>query len=117
MSNGAQKLSQGSAPFFEAIANRRSVYVLNKEAPISDDKIVKIVEDTIKHTPSAFNSQSSRIVVLMKEDHDAFWEITKDVLKPIVKENWEATEGKMNMFKGAYATVSNTSITLARKIN
>ena len=38
----------------------------------------------VLHTPSAFNSQSARIVVLFGEDHKKLWDITEETLKVIV---------------------------------
>lgn len=97
--------------FLETLAGRRSIYALKKESPISDARIQEILTEVIKHVPSSFNSQSTRVVLLVKEEHDKLWELHKEVLKPIVPEaDWAATEGKMNMFKGAYATVCAISL-------
>ena len=92
--------------FWDTVKNRRTYYALNKKAPISDDRIVAIVKDAILHTPSSFNSQSSRLVVLLKADHDKFWEMVKEVLKPMVPaEAFAKTEKKIDGFKAGYGTV------------
>jgi len=97
--------------FLQAMKDRRTIYQLNKEAPIADKQIVDIVNQIVTHVPSSFNSQSARLVVLLNEDHDKFWEMTKEVLKSMVKEEqWTSgTEPKLNGFKAAYGTVSLTS--------
>jgi hypothetical protein len=97
-----------STPFFDAVKARRTYYALNKEAPISDDKIVELVNDTVLHAPSSFNSQSTRVVVLLKKDHDQFWEFVKEVLKPMMPaDQFKGTEQKLDGFKAGYGTVSD----------
>ncbi|MES5133007.1 nitroreductase family protein [Hoylesella timonensis] len=51
---------------------------------MSDDAIREIVECTIKHVPSPFNSQSARLVVLRSEHHQKVRELTKDVLRLVL---------------------------------
>jgi predicted oxidoreductase (fatty acid repression mutant protein) len=93
--------------FFEAVKERRTIYQLNKEAPISDKQISDIAEKAILHVPSSFNSQSTRLVVLLNKDHETFWDFVLEVLKPLTpEENFPQTEQKINGFKGAYGTVS-----------
>lgn len=92
--------------FFEAVETRRSVYALNKEVKVSDDRIKEIVEHAVKHVPSAFNSQSTRVVVLLKGEHDKLWNMTTEVLKAVMGDaDFTGTQQKMDMFKGAYGTV------------
>ena len=92
--------------FYKAIEDRRSIYGISKETPVSDERIVEVIEHAIKHTPSAFNSQSARVVVLFGENHDKLWDITKETLRKIVPENrFEPTEEKINSFKAGYGTV------------
>ena len=54
----------GSAAFFEAIKTRRSVYTITPESTIPDAKIEEIIATAVKHAPSSFNSQSSRVRIL-----------------------------------------------------
>ena len=92
--------------FYEAIKERRSIYAISKESPISDERIKEIVEYIVKHVPSAFNSQTTRAVVLLGESHDKLWNITMEALRKIVPENdFVSTEAKINSFKGGYGTV------------
>jgi predicted oxidoreductase (fatty acid repression mutant protein) len=96
-----------SAPFLEAIKNRRTIYALKKESTISDAKVQEIINHVILHTPSSFNSQTTRVVLLVKEEHNKLWDITKEVLKSIVPaENYPATEQRLNGFQAGYGTVS-----------
>lgn len=85
---------------------RRSVYVLNKNLPISVQEVSKIVEHAVLHTPSSFNSQSTRVVVLFGEEHEKLWQIAENALRAIVPEDkFEPTAQKMALFKAAAATV------------
>jgi predicted oxidoreductase (fatty acid repression mutant protein) len=97
--------------FLEAVANRRSIYALNKTSPISDARIEEIVTQLVKDVPSSFNSQSARLVLLLKDEHDKFWDIVRDVLKAIVPESqWEHTGGRIAGFRAGYGTVSHSAV-------
>lgn len=92
--------------FYEAIKERRSIYAIGKESPISDERIQEIVEGMVKHVPSAFNSQTTRTVILLGESHDKLWDITMEALRKIVPENnFASTEAKINSFKAGHGTV------------
>ena len=92
--------------FFDAIKERRSIYAISKESPISDEKIVKIVEEVVKHVPSAFNSQTTRTVILLGESHNKLWDITMEALRKVVPEkDFSSTEEKINSFKAGHGTV------------
>lgn len=86
---------------------RRSIYALSDQLPVSNDEIVKLVEHAVLHTPSAFNSQSTRIVVLFGDDHNKLWQITEDTLRDIVdnEEQFDATKQKMDDFKAGAGTI------------
>ena len=91
----------------DAIEHRRTIYQLTKKSPIPDSKIKDIVQHAIKHVPSSFNSQSARVVVLLHDDHDKFWDIVRGILKGIVPEDsWEHTGNRIAGFRDAYGTVS-----------
>lgn len=95
-----------SKSFFEAVKGRRSVYAISKESPISDEQIQKIVEEAVLHSPTSFNSQSSRAVVLLGEQHDKLWDITAETLRKIVPtEQFEGTAQKLASFKAGYGSV------------
>lgn len=92
--------------FYEAVKNRRSFYNISKEKVISDEKIQKIIEEAVKYTPNAFNSQSARVILLLSDQHDRLWEITREALRKIVPEkNFAKTDKKIDSFKNGYGTV------------
>lgn len=86
---------------------RRSIYNLTKELPVSNDDVLNVVEHVVKHTPSAFNSQSTRVVVLFGAEHEKLWQITEDLLRKIVNDDtkFESTQQKINGFKAGAGTV------------
>lgn len=86
---------------------RRSIYALSDNLPVSNDEIVDLVEHAVLHTPSAFNSQSARIVVLFGEDHKKLWDITEETLKVIVgdDERFQGTKDKIAGFRAGAGTV------------
>ena len=86
---------------------RRSIYALSNQLPVSNDDIVKLVEHAVLHTPSSFNSQSTRVVVLFGDDHNKLWQITEDTLRGIVdnEEQFAATKQKIAGFKAGAGTV------------
>ena len=92
--------------FTEAVTNRRSIYALGKNIPVLESQIMAAVERMVKDVPSAFNMQSSRVVVTMKEHHENVWHITESALKKIVpEENFATTQQKMDSFAAGYGTI------------
>ncbi|MDX2374009.1 nitroreductase family protein [Psychrobacter sp. PP-21] len=86
---------------------RRSIYALSDQLPVSNDEVVKVVEHAILHTPSSFNSQSTRIVVLFGDDHHKLWDMTEDALRVIVgdEEAFKSTKDKIAGFRAGAGTV------------
>ncbi|KAI8968812.1 Nitroreductase [Trametes punicea] len=96
----------GSAAFFEAVKNRRSIYKISSESTIPDEKIEEIIKTAVKYSPTSFNSQSSRAVLLLGEDHKKFWDLTLNILREVVPpENFPITEAKINNFAAGHGTV------------
>ncbi len=92
--------------YYDAIKKRRSVYSLAKTSPISDGRIKDILELSLTHTPSAFNSQSGRAVLLLSKEHDELWSIVEESLRKIVPPDaFPATGEKIESFRSAYGTV------------
>ena len=92
--------------FRKMVEDRRSYYAIDKKSPISDKQIQEIVEHAVKYVPSPFNSQSGRVVLLLGENHDKLWEITRETLRKIVPaDNFGPTDEKINSFKNGYGTI------------
>ncbi len=93
--------------FKEALAHRRSYYAISNSSSISDNEIEEILQLTLKNVPSPFNSQSTRIVLLLGENHTKLWEIVKSTLKKIASEkSFAAAEKKIDgSFACGYGTI------------
>ncbi|MEC5302318.1 nitroreductase family protein [Staphylococcus shinii] len=93
--------------FQNAIEKRRTIYSLDQDISISDNEVEDIIEHAIKHVPSSFNSQSTRIVLLLNDNHNKFWEITKQELKNAMgpDRDFQATSDKVDNFKHSHGTI------------
>ncbi|CAD0098338.1 unnamed protein product [Aureobasidium mustum] len=95
-----------SMDFLKACENRRTIYQITNKIPISDARVEEIARHNVLHVPSSFNSQSTRIVVLLNDEHKQFWEFVKEVLKPQVpEEQFPQTEKKLDGFKAGHGTI------------
>lgn len=93
--------------FEDALEGRRSYYNISNESPVADYEIVHVLHQVVKHVPSAFNSQTTRLVLLLGDEHAKFWNIVKNTLKKIVPDDvFVKTENKINRsFASGYGTV------------
>lgn len=101
--------------FIHAIRQRRSIYGLGKNPDISQEEIARKIEEVLEVVPSAYNSQSARVVVLFGDQHDLLWEIVMSTLRQrVAPEKFGRTEAKINGFQKAFGTVlfyDDTAIT------
>ena len=96
-----------SRSFKEALEHRRSYYHITSSSPIPDEELRRILEFGLQHVPSAFNSQSTRIVLLLGENHKKLWMITKEILRKMARsaEDFTRTEAKIDTsFAAGYGT-------------
>jgi len=92
--------------FLAAAAKRRTQYALGNRLPISHDQVTAIIQQAIKLSPSSFNSQSSRAVILFDDNSRKFWGLVKDELRKIVPADaFAATEAKIDGFAAGAGTV------------
>lgn len=93
--------------FFTAVKARRTVYTLGSDSTVSDERVQEILKTALTHVPSPFNMQAGRIVLLLGDKHDGFWNNLKNVLKGIVQdpEAFAKTAEKVDGFKAAHGTV------------
>lgn len=91
---------------YDAIKDRRTFYAIGKDKVTSDEEIQNIVNHAVQFTPTAFNSQSGRVLVLLGSEHDKLWNMTREVLKGIVPpENFQSTDEKITSFQNGYGTI------------
>ncbi|ERK59792.1 nitroreductase family protein [Gemella bergeri ATCC 700627] len=86
---------------------RRSNYALGKNLPISEEKVLEIIKNAIKYSPSAINSQTAHAVVLLGDNHDKLWNITFNELSKILpnEDAKKTTKDKLDTFSAAYGTI------------
>lgn len=90
----------------DAVKARRSHYALDANAPVSDARVTELVKETLLHVPSAFNSQTTRAVILFKDEHKKFWATAKSTLaQGMDKETAEKSLGRLDGFAAAYGSV------------
>ena len=95
-----------SANLQQAFTKRRSIYALGGNLPVKPQAIIDIAERTILNTPSAFNSQTTRLVVLFGKQHKQLWDITETHLRKAVGSNdFSGSKQKMDGFRAAVGTV------------
>ncbi|MDR0971929.1 MAG: nitroreductase family protein [Bacteroidales bacterium] len=86
--------------------NRRTIYTISPKSNITDKQIEEILTLALKNVPSAFNSQTARLVLLLNDNHKKLWEITLNALKKIVSpEQFPQTENKIKGFASGYGTI------------
>ncbi|OUO56106.1 nitroreductase family protein [Candidatus Avelusimicrobium gallicola] len=92
--------------FFQAVQNRRSRYALEAKSPIADDEIIRLVQESVRHAPSAFNSQGTRAVLLFGKRHSEFWALVlAELRRRVPADKFAPTEQKIASFAAAYGTV------------
>lgn len=88
------------------IEKRRSIYALGSRLPVSEEEVENIVSHAVKHVPSAFNSQTARVLLLFGEAHQTLWSLTMENLRKIVPtDRFSSTEQKINSFAAGAGTV------------
>jgi len=95
-----------SKTYWEAVKGRRSLYGFGDEEIVSKQRIEEIVSDALWHTPSAFNSQSTRIVLLFDAHSKRFWELALKALQDASGNKMNKTKRKIEEeFVSGYGTV------------
>lgn len=90
----------------DKLKKRRTQYALGKTLPVSEAQVDGLIRDAIRLSPSSFNSQSSRAVILFGKESDKFWNITKQALRAVVPAaDFEGTSKKIDSFASGAGTV------------
>lgn len=92
--------------FQTAMKNRRTHYTITSKSPISDEKIREIVEFAVLHSPTPFNCQSGRAVLLLNDQHKKLWDIVRETLRKLVPaDKFKPTDDKISSFAAGHGTV------------
>ncbi|WP_180065604.1 MULTISPECIES: nitroreductase family protein [unclassified Acinetobacter] len=91
--------------FLNQIEQRRTIYSIGNNVTLSQDEIEQTIKDAVRLSPSSFNSQTSRVVILFDDAHQKFWNIVRETLRKIVPADaFEGTNGKINSFAAGFGT-------------
>lgn len=92
--------------FTDTLKNRRSIYHLGRNVSLSNEELTALIKEAIKESPTAFNAQSTRAVILFGDAHEKLWKITEEALRPLTPaEAFPNTQNKLASFKNGYGTV------------
>lgn len=83
----------------EILKKRRSYYNINRELPVSEEKVLDIIKEVADATPDAFNMQSARLVVVLGEKQDKMWDKIYDTF------DGRVAREKIDAFKAGYGTI------------
>lgn len=71
--------------FIELVEKRRSIYALGTDSEYSQKEIETRIRKVVKQIPTAFNSQTTRVVVLSDGANAKFWDHIYDVQKDVLE--------------------------------
>ncbi|WP_159583036.1 nitroreductase family protein [Streptococcus halichoeri] len=99
-------------PFLESLKARRTIYAMGRNVQTPNEELVSTIKEAIRQSPSAFNSQTSRAVILLDEEVSTFWnELVATDLVATMKEQgapeeaMAATKEKLASFGVSKGTV------------
>ncbi|WP_028357774.1 nitroreductase family protein [Brackiella oedipodis] len=94
--------------FIDNLKKRRTIYHLSNQLDVDNQELVEYIKEAVRHSPSAFNSQSSRVVILLGDEHKKLWQFFLDALKEVSKSEEAFAGTKQRLENGmisAYGTV------------
>lgn len=90
----------------QAIENRRSLYGIGRNVALSDDEIAGVISHCVKFAPTAYNSQSGRAALLLRDAHEKLWDQTRELYRnTLPREIFEQLEPKFLGFRAGHGTV------------
>lgn len=94
-------------PFLEAVIARRSNYKLSTKSTISDSRIEEILKTTLENAPSTFGSYTTRLILLLRDEHFKFWDLVIEIVKSVTPpEQFNThTKARLEGFRNSYGTV------------
>ncbi|KAJ7618692.1 Nitroreductase-like protein [Roridomyces roridus] len=95
-----------SAAYLAALTVRRSIYAITNKSSVSDAKLESIINHAVTHSPTAFNTQATRAVLVTGAANAKLWDlITESVIKGLEGESKERNKARMAAFAGGYGSV------------
>ena len=89
------------------LKKRRSIYALGENVKQSPAELATVIKDAIKHSPTAFNSQTVRAVILFGDKSNKVWDIVEKRLETEVpnEEAFKKTQEKIATFRAGFGTI------------
>lgn len=92
--------------FTKALELRRSQYAISNVQAVDDETLVRLVGHAVDFTPSAFDSQSQRAILLLDAKHADFWNIVLAALRDVVPaKDFPRSEAKIASFAAGRGTI------------
>ena len=93
--------------YSDILKQRRSIYILNDDLPVSFDEVANRIKEAISLSPTAFMMQDIHAIILAGDNHKKLWDlIVHDTLQKIVPpEPFKRTEVKLQTFGQAYGAI------------
>ncbi|HEY4399960.1 MAG TPA: nitroreductase family protein [Lactobacillaceae bacterium] len=93
--------------FLDLEKQRRTHYALGQNVTLSDEELTELVNQAVKHAPTAFNNQTVRAVLVLGDKQDKLWALTAERLRSEVPDEaaYQSTVKKLQSFGAAYGTV------------
>ena len=93
-------------PVNQELKQRRSIYALGKNVSQTPAQISETIEEAIRQSPTAFNSQTVRAVITFGENSDRVWDIVEAELKKVTPaDRFPATQEKIASFRAGFGTI------------
>ncbi len=90
----------------DELRKRRTQYALGRDLPVSNEDVDALVRDCVRFSPTAFNCQGTRVLILFGQQSDALWDITTEALREVVPpEDFANTERRIAGFAAGAGTI------------
>lgn len=83
----------------DSLKKRRSIYNLDKNIEIDEQKVLNTIKEVTHYVPHAFNAKSNIVYVVVGKKQDELWDRIYDAF------NGKVDRKKIDGFKSAYGTV------------
>lgn len=96
-----------SNAFIPFLQNRRTIYAIGQNISQNSEQLTATMQEAIRQSPSSFNSQSSRAVILFNDQHVKFWTFVKEKLREYAADDAAAakSDAKIDSFAAGMGTV------------
>lgn len=93
--------------YLDILKKRRSIYALGKNVDAEPETIADAIKEAVKLSPTAFNSQTVRVVTLFNEYSNKVWDITENILHDVVnnEDAFKNTKAKIDSFRAGIGTI------------